>query len=398
MKKILILTDCFPPNGGPRMGYLADFLKRNGWDLYVVTIDKIVGAESQIKPLIDSEKIFRINVDHYSTLSLRRFKDYIFYPEKTHEGNLKDCFIDSVLNQLKETNFSFIIASTAFFYSVLSAADHLSKLLGVPWCADLRDIIEQSPSNNKSLRKQIRDKVIINRRNSLIKSASFITTISKWHVKFLLKKFSSRVHLIYNGYDPSLFPVLMPPIRSEIFKIVYTGNLWKSRDLTLIFKSLDDLIFEKVIEIKNVSVEIYGNNSEMTKEYSTFKSGISIKKFDMIDHNKIPEFLRYASILIVIVGQNTKGIMTTKAFEYIASRRPVLSIPKADGTLTEIIIQTQSGNSCDREEEVSQMILGLYNQWKEHGAVNNMPENSNVYKYSREYQSSKFNDLIINNI
>ena len=39
MKKILILCDNFPPQSGPRMGYLVKYLSHMGWDSYVVTAE-----------------------------------------------------------------------------------------------------------------------------------------------------------------------------------------------------------------------------------------------------------------------------------------------------------------------------------------------------------------------
>ena len=39
MKKVLILCDAFPPNFGPRMGYLVKYLSRFGWDSYVVAAE-----------------------------------------------------------------------------------------------------------------------------------------------------------------------------------------------------------------------------------------------------------------------------------------------------------------------------------------------------------------------
>src|SRR5574344_484981 len=37
MKRLLILCDMFPPAFAPRMGYLCKYLKRNGWEVHVVS-------------------------------------------------------------------------------------------------------------------------------------------------------------------------------------------------------------------------------------------------------------------------------------------------------------------------------------------------------------------------
>lgn len=401
MKKILILTDYFPPYGGHRMGYLADFLKQNGWDVYIVCVDKIDTDASPSKCGISNNKVFRVienNVKKYSIFSIRRIRDYILTPEKSHEGSLKNDMIDTVLNELQGMNFSFIIASYGTKDSVIAAASQLSKILMVPWAADLRDILEQGQYYDKSISTQLRIILLIRRRNSLLKSTTFITTISKWHVNYLSKKFPSRINLVYNGYDPLLFSLESPPRKSNNFTIIYTGSLWAGIDPSIILKSLDKLFIEKEIDINNISFDVYGrvSNNNILQKFSDYKSANCIRTFLSIGHDKIPDLLREASLLIVIIQPKTKGIITTKAFEYIASRRPVLSFPKADGSLTEILIQTQSGDSADTVEEVSQMILKLYKQWKESGIVDNMPENHYVCEYSREFQSAKFKDLILN--
>ena len=406
MNKILIITDYFAPYGGPRINYLADFLTRNSWDVYVVTIDQVNDDTSPTKSKISNNNVFRVKekyIEKYSFFSLRRIKDYINFiisSEKSHEGRLREDMIDAVLNEFNGIIFSFIIASYGTKDSVISAASQLSKILNVPWAADLRDILEQDQYFDELISTQLRIILLIRRRNSLLKSATFITTISKWHVNYLSKKFPSRVNLVYNGYDPLLFSPDSPPRKTNIFKIIYAGSLWAGRDLNIILKSLDKLFVEKEIDIDNISIDVYGriSNNNYLATLNDYKSANCITAFHSIEHDKIPDLLREASLLIVLVKSKTKGIMTTKAFEYIASRRPVLSFPKADGSLTEILIQTQSGDSADTVEEVSQMILKLYKEWKENGVVENRPSNQFVKEYSREFQSAKLNELILKNL
>ena len=41
MKSILLIVDTFPPYAAPRMGVLCKYLKKNGWQPYVVVSDDL---------------------------------------------------------------------------------------------------------------------------------------------------------------------------------------------------------------------------------------------------------------------------------------------------------------------------------------------------------------------
>ena len=79
-KKILIVTDSFPPNFAPRIGILSCNLEKMGWDVTIISEDS--GEEHYNLPNLP-KKVFKHNYQHnlstaqyYVKTALNLFTDH----------------------------------------------------------------------------------------------------------------------------------------------------------------------------------------------------------------------------------------------------------------------------------------------------------------------------------
>ena len=62
MRKVLIITEAFPPAFNPRMGYLAKYLPEFNWDADIITHNSV--RDNNFKYLVGNNRIVRVNLMH----------------------------------------------------------------------------------------------------------------------------------------------------------------------------------------------------------------------------------------------------------------------------------------------------------------------------------------------
>ena len=310
--------------------------------------------------------------------------------------------------QINNQNISLIISSSYRTFP-LQSAHKLSKKNHIPLLVDLRDIFEQFPGN-EHISKKISNSETLNRfiagaitkklfgqRNRVLKDASAVTTVSPWHVE-ILKQYAQNVQLIYNGYDPELF--VPKAILNKEFTITYTGRLMSEelRDPSLLFEAVANLYANEKIEPELFRIQFYTDNeSKKTLNAIAEKYRVAdfIDYFGYVSNHAIPDILNRSSVLLLLTNNSTaakspKGIMTTKVFEYLAVKKPVLCVRSDEGCLAETIRETQSGIAANTVEQVERFIMEKYAEWEQNGYTHQKTDRQKVLQFSRKEQAKQF--------
>ena len=406
-KSILILCDAFPPAFAPRMGYLCKYLMLNGWHPVVVTeyldenLYSFLSKEIDVSYIhyykkrgwagkIDWFRIFLLDV-------LFGYKDKRIYRE--------------ALKKVEEHRFELILCSTYRTFP-MKAAWLLSRKTGLRFVVDLRDIIEQY-TGNEFISHQLPgllgiDKIISSRfkkrnlkiRNKILREATFVTTVSPWHVS-VLKAYNENTKLIYNGYDPEIFyPV---NTKTNQFFITYTGRLISTamRNPDLLFQAMARLAKESIITSDSFRVRWFVDEKSrqiIEKETGKYPEITAFMDyFAYIPASEVPQVLNESGILLLLTNKSDadgpKGIMTTKFFESLAVGKPILCVRGDEGCLEDVINRTRSGISAHTAAEVYDFIKRHYLCWKTHQPCEDNSDKAEIRKFSRESQGKQFIEL-----
>lgn len=394
-KKILIVTDSFPPNFAPRMGLLSYHLEKMGWDVTIISEDN-----SEIHYNLPNlpKKVYRYNYQANASKTEYYLKSALnlIYDHKTNS------FLNKFYKEIKNEYFDLVLCST-FNEFPLNLAYKISRKLNVPLICDIRDLVEQFGDNlysrnkisnhsfNRFFTNLIRKKRIYI-RNKIISKADAITTVSPWHKEYL-NQFNTNVHLIYNGYSQEIF--YSKDVKSETFDIIYTGRLLdpQAQNPELLFKAIEELKLEKlriVWYVDKTSREI------ISKELENYPITKSISEINnLVPVSAIPNLLNASSIILVLTNKSTedgpKGIMTTKFFEAIGVEKPVLCVRSDEGCLSQVIKETNAGLAATNVEEVKSFITQKYKEWENNGFTRQ--EIVSREKFSRENQAKQFVEI-----
>ena len=366
-RKILFIATAFSPEnavGSIRTTKIVKYLARN--DFKVTVISPKLFGNTKLDYSLECEelkRVERVTISHsrlFKTLFLRKRNKMLKNKSASNYFNIKNK--KSVFSYLKSQFY----ISIHFIYTYLRNKDwsrkvklyiskhiaindysgvissypslsthwvsySLSEKYGLFWIADFRDPINYEANSNKLINN-------FNKyfQNKIIKQANYTITISEDLIAKLNlnnKHDNNKLICIPNGFDPDDYKDVTNLQKENItkkLKMCYVGSLYGGkRDLSIIFKTMRNLIDEEIIEEENLIFNYAGNEfdvlNEQAKRFNL--SSILVNKGFITREESIK--MQSDSDLIIIVTWNTeidKGIMTGKFYECLLTNKMILGV------------------------------------------------------------------------
>jgi glycosyltransferase involved in cell wall biosynthesis len=425
LKKVLIITYYFPPNpaiGGVRLFGLAKYLSLYGWNPIILTPvlpgvpdPKMCIIQTPYYDIVENWKR-RVGLNPKKTLnkqlSIKRKKDQpsfierltvlpyeiIIYPDDkigwydfavmAGEKILQTEQIDAILSSSRPETCHLIAKALAGKYHI-------------PWVADFRDLWSQNQYTYFSLffMKYFEKNLEIN----TIKQASAITTVSQPLVEKLAALHENKqIFAIKNGFDPEL---VNPGNKvDQFFTIVYTGDLYEGkRDPVQLFAVIHELCDKDLIKRDDIKIHFFGypklENPENWLQEEIAKHNLQdlVILHGEVSHATAILEQRKAQILLLLTWNipDEKGVYTGKLFEYLAARRPIISFGYTEGgVVKELLVQTQAGIHAGNYDELKDVIIRAYKEYKKFGMVQYLGINAEVMKYSQKEMARNFGRVL----
>ncbi|MCM1035306.1 MAG: hypothetical protein NC038_06785 [Paludibacter sp.] len=402
-KKILILSDGYnKPLYGPRMTQLCKYLSRAGWDITVVTEQMV--SESYTIPYAHF-----LAMPYYSTN--RWVKRWRWIADKLFHWKDRMLYRHILKNIKDLSSYSLILCSTFNLFPLL-AAEKIAKKTHLPLVVDLRDITEQWGHSNyfahnlyipRPLKRyliSLFEHSVIHHRNSIIKHAAAVTTISPWH-QHLLQKIAPNTHLIYNGFDPETYTYIAQHTDQCI--ISYCGRFYdfQSRNPQAFLDALSLLHQSQCVTPETLHV-VFHIEPHYVLPLKNWVNTYNLQAYftieDYIPHAQAVELLQQSSISLLFAASPSpmapRSIMTTKFFEALGCEKPILCIPSDEGVLAETIQRTNAGIASADIEEIKNFIIDKYTEWQANGYTHQSVCDKETF--SREYQALQFEQIFLN--
>lgn len=400
MKSILLIVDTFPPYAAPRMGVLCKYLKKNGWQPYVVVSDDLSLGKYSENLVGYAEAHF---IPKRSSTPMSRFLNRVRqrYAAQTVPFCDEQEMERTACRLVVEHNIKIVLSST-FSTFPLPIAYRVSKKFHIPLVVDLRDIEEQWPTPLWIKRTRrffyFHYKQIL--RNFILRRAATVTTVSKWHTE-ILSKYNRNVHLIFNGFDPEIF-FERELEKTKQFTLLHAGTFSQIgvRDPELLFAATAQLFAEGSIDKSTYRIQLYCGG-QLTPAWQERADRYQVNEFidvlDFLPGREMPRIMNAASILLLLANKVTahgpKGIMTTKLFEYLAMNRPILLIRSDEDCLEQTIRDCNAGAAARTVEEAADFIREQYFFWRQHGYTAGTVDREKIQPYSRKEQAFQFMSL-----
>lgn len=420
MKKVLLISYYFHDQkaiGAVRVRGLEKFLPRFGWKPYILTTElnseysnnmqtKIFNASSEttfmkLKEMLGmknerslKELLNISNQKNKKTCLYYLFKAWaeIFtYPCAKY--NWHDPAVELGKEIVKSESLDAMISSFGPPTCNLIAKD-INEIYGLPWIADFRDLWTQNHYYQFSCFRRFFERRLELRTLS---NADALVTVSKpLSEKLQLLHPGKRIFTIPNGFDPAQ---INPGFSlAKKFTITYTGALYRGRrDPELLFRALGNIISEGLMDANDLSVEFYGPKENWIKvDAERYGLNKQVKINGSISREASIEKQRRAHLLLLLTWnhEEEKGVYTGKIFDYLAARRPILSIGASDGVAEELLRITESGLHLSSQQDVENAIMNAYYEYKSQNKVNYHGLSNEIYKFSQIEMARRFSEVL----
>ena len=161
-----------------------------------------------------------------------------------------------------------------------------------------------------------------------------------------------------------------------------------------LFGALDLLINKGIINPNDVELSFFGTEPSLILNLvESYKCKSITNCLPRVSFKDVPSILQRSCINLVLTNQGRNGILTTKVFEYLSVKRPVLCIPGDGGELDSLIIQTKSGFSCQNISEVAKILETWYSEWKATGTICCQSNAQAIANFSRIRQAEQLANI-----
>ena len=377
MKRVLIITYYWPPMGGSgvqRWLKFAKYLPDFGWEPIIYTpenpsfqlhdpslLDDVRDGQAVWKhPIWEPHHLFyrakgEKNLAKVNQGDILDKKNQSFF-EKLGlwvRGNLfipdprRFWIAPSVKHLLTrlETEPVDAVVSTGPPHSPHFIRRALRKKTGIPWIADFRDpwtrwvflrSFRVSPFAMRIHERQERE---------ILQAADAVVTVSD-ALKEDLEEIGGRpVHKITNGYDEEDFPTSSATTSS--FLISYIGTIDYLRDPRTFLRAVQELCAEHSDFNRDVRIRFVGYLSGVIlkdiQKNEVLSDKMTISQY--VPHQEILRMLQesYIQLLLLSAGPETRGILTGKFFEYLASGKRILALGRVGDEVDTTLRATRAG-------------------------------------------------------
>ena len=424
MKKVVIITRSFPPvNKTAALRPLAwgKYMREFGYDPIIITRDWSNSVDSEYDLYKPSGKriecvradTFQVYYVPYDATLLERFTSKIRIKGswrliKLFHDRIGNWFLFHPYRSLykfslkllkNESPDLFILTVPPF--NMLDLGFRLNRKSNVPWVVDYRD--EYSTSDLVNLKAVKRSRFTIWKRKKLgiynfqdekelIRSSKFFTTVAPSGVDKIKKLTGKNGYCIPNGFFENEFeniPSYLKPFK--IFTITYPGWLYKSQQIEIILSSIKK--HNSKFPNKKVRLVILGGISFplvrdrincVDPNYSSY-----VEITERVSRKESIEFQLKSHLLLLCAHKGAKGIPSSKLYEYIALRKPILVCPGDKGIIDETIQEMQNGFICNTVEETVSLINDKWEEFNSSGSIKIPYREDLRINYNRNGQTKK---------
>lgn len=373
MKRVLIITYYWPPNGGAgvqRWLKMAKYLPQHGWRPVVYTPEnpEIITPDEALSKEVPAEAEIIMRPIHepyafYKRLTGRKAHEKVhlgFLNEGAKKKSLREdlavwvrgnAFIPDARVWWVRPSVKFLtgylrehpvdaMVSTGPPHSMHLIALGLKKEFpDLRWIADWRD-----PWTNIDFYDQLKLTTWADRKHhrlerEVVTRADVNVAVGWTMAEELMGIGSKRTEVITNGFDPDDVPSPPVPV-DDTYSLVHVGNMTASRDIPPLWPALAELCKADPEFGRKLILRFVGPVDQVVLT-SIERAGLAghVERVGSVGHAEAMREMQRARVLLLSVNDtaNAKGVLTSKVFEYLAVGRPILAFGPKDGDVARVL-------------------------------------------------------------
>ena len=177
---------------------------------------------------------------------------------------------------------------------------------------------------------------------------------------------------------------------------MYAGSLYGGkRDPSILFDAVRQLIDECKVDGSKISINFYGDRDNLVELVNSYNLEDIVNINGKIPYDDVLKREKSSDVLLLISWMNPKEKMFIpgKVYEYLAFKKPVLSLGYKEGSLKDLINETNIGYHTSNLEDTKKVFYSFYKEYIETGKVSYCG-NENASKYSMVETARSFASIL----
>jgi len=371
MKRVLVITYYWPPNGGAgvyRWLKFCKYLPEHGWTPVVYTPsnpeltaedpgllrDVLPGTEVLRRPIREPFALYK-----RFTGRARGEKLQTAFLSEEHRGGWRERLALWVRANffIPDARIGWVLPSVRFLSTYLrehpvdaivtTGPPHsmhliglgLKRALGIPWLADFRDpwtdidYFGELPLTRRALVRHQR------LEREVLTHADQVVTVSWSWARDLDALGAKNTEVVTNGYDPGDIPSPAEPV-DERWSLVHVGSLSATRDCPALWRLLAELRARDPEFGERFTLRFVGPVDQAILS-SVRDAGLAdrLDRVGRVPHDEAMRAMQRARVLLLPINEtpNQAGILPGKLFEYLAAGRPILAVGPPSGDVARVL-------------------------------------------------------------
>lgn len=421
-KKVLILTYYWPPSGGSgvqRWMYFAKYLKRLGWEPFVITVDEKQASypvlDHQLLNEVKDIKVIKTDTKEplkiYSQMLtgssykgipqgevskkgwIAKFAAFVrgnfFIPDARKGWNNYAKFEAEKCIRIHHIDK---VITTGPPHSTHRVGWELKTKLGIKWWADFRDPWTGIFYNKDLYRTLWAQQIDARAEQKVLKTADgILTTVGGNLIQKLQNKApEQKFHVLPNGYDAELM-ASVPKTTVKPFHLVYTGLLTDNQDYLPVIKVLNEMTHQHHIQIS-----LAGNISDtIIEKIKHNASEVKVVNKGYLTHKEAIVLMRSGDLLLNFIFRGAdQDMISGKLLEYLAAEVPLLSLGNPQSEAGKLLKKAPFAQMIDPDDTTAIKSF-IKRALKQKNKLNNpMPD---IEKWSRKNISLELSHILGDN-
>lgn len=392
-KKVLVVSYFTPPFGevgSVRITKFVKFLSQFGHPLKLLTVNE----KYYSRKALNDESLKDIkDISIIRTRTLPKFLTNV-----NEEGFywLPFLFVELIKECLKNKPDVIFFTGGPFYHWIL--APIVKLIFNVDYILDFRDAWSLNPYKRRadSFFSKMNKKMECFFEPFIIEHSKIAIHVTSQATELYRKKYPkyyNRFITITNGYDPDDFYNIQKKILTN-FSIIYSGKFGSFRNAKPFLLAFKRFVTENHLNSNQAQFIWIGKPEEHVEKI--------INDLGIYSHVKLLGFKPYKENLAYINGSDVTLLIagnhpyeaTTKVFDYLALKKPILAIVEVEGFLTETLRQVQHAFLVrNREDDIHNIILELYTKSKANNS-GSLVINGKTQEFNRHFLSKKLSKII----
>jgi glycosyltransferase involved in cell wall biosynthesis len=157
-----------------------------------------------------------------------------------------------------------------------------------------------------------------------------------------------RLEVIYNGFDPQPQARFNKAVDSDRVNMVYAGNFYGKRDLSVIARVLADM--KRCGDISAAVFRLHLYSRLATQDRAMIKElGLDdiIQVHGVVSYQEVQRLMCGADILFLLSGDDVNYAVPFKFFDYIRANRPIFAVAPKESMIARLMTEVDCGECVD---------------------------------------------------